>query len=981
MLKGALGYWLSYLGLPLLLGSMASLTYAPEPPPQRKVDFTREILPIFKASCYPCHGPERRQGGLRLSNREEAFKGGISGPAIIPGDAENSLLVKRISSDELGPRMPKGMTALPPEQIELIKRWINEGAEWPENAENIVHWSFVPPQRPPIPEVKNKAWVRNPIDAFILHRLEQEGLSPSPEAPKEVLIRRVYLDLIGLPPSPEEVEAFLKDKRPDAYERLVDRLLASPHYGEHQARKWLDLARYADTDGLEKDLRRSIWRYRDWVIDAFNRDMPFDQFTIEQLAGDLLPNPTLAQRIATGFHRNTIQNLEGGVDQEEAHLEKLYDRVETTGTVWLGLTLNCARCHDHKYDPIAQKEYFQLLAFFNNSKIYPVGDASVGEEKWLEAQIKAPTPEQERELARLERRISELRQRYPNPPTWQTASVVSVQAEQGTQFEVQSDGTILAKGETPDSDVYHLRLSAPLRRITALKIEALPSEQLPNGGSGRADSGNFVLVGATLRVNGQTVPIESAIASFSQDGFDPATVLQEGNKSNGWAVHPRVKEPHELWLILKRPLTLNAPTLQRAPSQATRALTTMKPRSAEPTLELSLRFDSERWKKHSLGHFRISLTDSNAVAVRRAEDALRRYEASLPTTLVMEDNPTDKPLTAVVRIRGMFTNRGETVSAGTPAVLHPFPDDLPRNRLGLAKWLVSPNNPLVARVQVNRMWEMCFGRGIVETSENFGTQGAFPTHPELLDWLAVEFMERGWRLKPIYRLIVTSATYRQSSRVTPELLERDPLNTLYARAPRYRLDAEVIRDNALTIGGLLSRKVGGPSVFPHQPEGVWNVPYNADRWVTSEGEDRYRRGLYTFWRRSAPYPSFIAFDANSREVCTARRPRTNTPLQALVLLNDPVYIECAQGLARRMLKAGKGDLERGIRFGFRACTARLPNPAETEHLVRFYHQMVERYRKDLDATRKLTGTDDPTLAGWVMVAHVLLNLDETISKE
>ncbi len=376
------------------------------PPPQRKVDFAREILPIFRASCFPCHGPERRQGGLRLSNREEAFKGGISGRVIIPGDAENSLLVKRISSDEEGPRMPKGMTALAPEQIELIKRWINEGAHWPDNAENAVHWAFIPPQRPPIPEVKNRAWVRNPIDAFILHRLEQEGLSPSPEAPKETLVRRLYLDLTGLPPTPEEVDAFLKDTRPDAYERLVDKLLDSPHYGERQALVWLDLARYADTDGYEKDLRRTIWRYRDWVIDAFNRDMPFDQFTIEQIAGDLLPNPTLEQRIATGFHRNTMQNLEGGVDQAEAHENKLYDRVDTTATVWLGLTMNCARCHDHKYDPIKQKEYYQLLAFFNNSKIYPVGDASISEEKWLEAQIPAPTPEQTRRLEELTHAIA-----------------------------------------------------------------------------------------------------------------------------------------------------------------------------------------------------------------------------------------------------------------------------------------------------------------------------------------------------------------------------------------------------------------------------------------------------------------------------------------------------------------------------------------------------------------------------------------------
>jgi Protein of unknown function (DUF1549). len=436
-------------------------------------------------------------GRAALSNREEAFKGGISGRVIIPGDAENSLLVKRISSDEEGPRMPKGMTALAPEQIELIKRWINEGAHWPDNAENAVHWAFIPPQRPPIPEVKNRAWVRNPIDAFILHRLEQEGLSPSPEAPKETLVRRLYLDLIGLPPTPEEVDAFLKDTRPDAYERLVDKLLDSPHYGERQALVWLDLARYADTDGYEKDLRRTIWRYRDWVIEAFNRDMPFDQFTIEQIAGDLLPNPTLEQRIATGFHRNTMQNLEGGVDQAEAHENKLYDRVDTTATVWLGLTMNCARCHDHKYDPIKQKEYYQLLAFFNNSKIYPVGDASVSEEKWLEAQIPAPTPEQQRRLQELTQAIAQLESREL-PPT-QVLAPLSVATASGAPVAILEDGTVLARGETPDTEVYRVRVRLPAGELRVLQLECLPHPSLPAQGPGRAHNGNFVLTGVRMQ--------------------------------------------------------------------------------------------------------------------------------------------------------------------------------------------------------------------------------------------------------------------------------------------------------------------------------------------------------------------------------------------------------------------------------------------------------------------------------------------------
>jgi hypothetical protein len=896
-------------------------------------------------------------GGLRLSNREEAFKGGISGRVIIPGDAENSLLVKRISSDEEGPRMPKGMTALSPEQIELIKRWINEGAHWPDNAENAVHWAFIPPKRPPIPEVKNRAWVRNPIDAFILHRLEQEGLSPSPEAPKETLIRRLYLDLIGLPPTPEEVDAFLKDKRPDAYERLVDKLLNSPHYGERQALVWLDLARYADTDGYEKDLRRSIWRYRDWVIEAFNRDMPFDQFTIEQIAGDLLPNPTLEQRIATGFHRNTMQNLEGGVDQAEAHENKLYDRVETTATVWLGLTMNCARCHDHKYDPIKQKEYYQLLAFFNNAKIYPVGDASVSEEKWLEAQIPAPTPEQQRRLQELTQAIAQLESRELPPA--QVLTPLSVATASGAPVAILDDGTVLARGTTPDTEVYRVRVRLPAGELRILQLECLPHPSLPAQGPGRAHNGNFVLTGVRMQVGGKPVAFRDATADFVQDGFNPRAVLQPDNTTSGLAVAGHIGKPNTLTLTLQQPLRLKTPT------------------EAEITLECLY----TTHKQHVLGCFRLKTVYGDMARLIELKAAKRQLEAEIPTTLVMEDNPTDKPLTAVVRPRGEFTRQGEVVETGVPAVLHPFPEGAPRNRLGLALWLVSRDNPLTARVQVNRMWATIFGRGIVETLDNFGTQGAYPTHPELLDWLAVEFMESGWSMKHIYRLIVTSSTYRQSSRATPELLARDPKNELYARAPRYRLPAELVRDVALAASGLLSRKIGGPSVFPPQPEGVWDIPFNADRWITDTGENRYRRGLYTFWRRTAPYPSMVAFDAPSREVCVAMRPRTNTPMQALVLLNDPAYMEAAVALAQRMAERGKGNLQASLRYGFRCCTAREPTPAELQRLEQLYRQMRERYAKQPDAAQKLVGKPDAHTAALALVANTLLNLDETITRE
>jgi hypothetical protein len=647
--------------------------------------------------------------------------------------------------------------------------------------------------------------------------LEQEGLSPSPEAPKETLVRRLYLDLTGLPPTPEEVDAFLKDTRPDAYERLVDKLLDSPHYGERQALVWLDLARYADTDGYEKDLRRAIWRYRDWVIEAFNRDMPFDQFTIEQIAGDLLPNPTLEQRIATGFHRNTMQNLEGGVDQAEAHENKLYDRVDTTATVWLGLTMNCARCHDHKYDPIKQTEYYQMLAFFNNSKIYPVGDARISEEKWLEAQIPAPTPDQQRRLQELTQAIAQLESREL-PPT-QVLTPLSVATASGAPVAILDDGTVLARGKTPDTDVYRVRVRLPAGELRVLQLECLPHPSLPAQGPGRAHNGNFVLTGVRMRVGGKPVAFRDAAADFVQVGFNARAVLQPDNTTSGLAVAGHIGKPNTLTLVLQQPLRLKTP--------------------ADAEIVLECRYTTH--KQHVLGCFRLKTAYGDTARLIELKAAKRQLEAEIPTTLVMEDKPTDKPLTAVVRPRGEFTRQGEVVETGVPAVLHPFPSNAPRNRLGLAQWLVARDNPLTARVQVNRMWATIFGRGIVETLDNFGTQGAYPTHPELLDWLAVEFMESGWRMKHIYRLIVTSSTYRQSSRVTPELLARDPKNELYARAPRYRLPAELVRDVALASSGLLSRKIGGPSVFPPQPEGVWDIPFSGDRWVTDTGENRYRR--------------------------------------------------------------------------------------------------------------------------------------------
>jgi mono/diheme cytochrome c family protein len=748
----------------------------------------REVLPILKASCFQCHGPERQSGGLRLDTRAFALKGGLSGPAITPGSGKASRLLQRLQGVG-GARMPLGFAPLSPEQIARISAWIDQGAVWPADL-NRKHWAYVKPVRPAVPKVKTKAWVRNPIDAFVLARLEKEGLKPSPEAPKGVLLRRVTLDLIGLPPSPKEVDAFLADTSPNAYEKVVDRLLASPHYGERWARLWLDLARYADTNGYEKDARRSIWPYRDWVIQAFNSDMSFREFTIEQIAGDMLPNATRDQKIATGFHRNTMLNEEGGVDREEQRWLTVVDRVGTTGSVWLGTTLACAQCHNHKYDPFTQQDFYRFFAFFDRAK---------------EPTLELPTPELE------------------------------------------------AKRKALQADI-----AAQEARVTAETDEA------------------------------------------------------------------------------KR----------------------------KPLID-------------QLGNLKKQLD-----------------ELSIPTTLVMEEPVTKDLPTTYMHVKGAFLVKGEQVTAGVPEVLPPLPAGETPDRLALAKWLVSDDNPLTARVTVNRFWEQLFGRGIVETSEDFGTQGQRPTHPELLDWLAATFMETrnagnvacGWSMKRLLRLMVTSATYRQDSRVTPALPARDPQNHLLARGPRFRLEAEMIRDSALSAASLLSLKVGGPSVFPYQPDGIWVIPYNGDQWQMSPGDERYRRGLYTFWRRTSPYPSFVSFDATSREFCTVRRIRTTTPLQALTVLNDPAFFDAARGLARRMQKEGGPDVRARLIYGFRCCVARRPKPTELSRLAALYSKELAFYQADAKAAAAVAGgppnqANLPETAALTITANVLLNLDETLTKE
>jgi mono/diheme cytochrome c family protein len=1032
------------------------------------VDFARDIQPIFEATCYKCHGPKSARGQLRLDNKMVALKGGISGAAIIPGDAKKSLLMRRILGADGEARMPMGGAPLKPAQIELIRKWIDQGAEWPENPQSPLssgrnsqsaipqHWAYIKPVRPELPQVKNAAWARNPIDRFILARLEKEGLAPSPETSKETLIRRLYLDLIGLPPSPKEVDQFLADASPDAYEKLVDQLLASPHYGERWAWPWLDLARYADSNGYERDVPRVMWKYRDWVIKALNDDIPFDQFTVEQIAGDMLPAATLDQKIATGFHRNTMLNQEAGVDDEEARWETLVDRVNTTGTVWLGATIGCAQCHNHKYDPFTQKEYYKLLAFFDNYE-YTIYQQP-GNEGWVvEPEIEMPAPEQAAKRAKLQGEIKSLEERLKTVTPelaaaqeewerkfieaqgdWVALDPSELSTDSGTKLTKLEDRSVLATGASPDMETYTVVAKTDLQGVTGVRIEVLPHEKLPRGGPGRDIYGNFNLNRFEVEVAPAGSPAETSKLKFKEakadeyldayrgtsapTNFTPANLLHETSEV-GWGVDAVKRDErlsYQLVLTLDKPLTMAGGTL----------------------LKVRLKFGSEFNRRQSIGRFRLSVTSTqNPAFIVSLPAELRPILAITPTqrdaaqkaaltreflattpllkaereqfaklqrelhairiekALVMQERASFERPSTFLRVRGSYTNIGEKVYAGTPSVLPPLPANRLANRLGLAYWLVDEENPLTSRVTVNRFWEQIFGRGLVETSEDFGTQGERPSHPELLDWLAVTFSDRkterrrdgetertgednpqsairnpqslGWSMKSLLRLIVTSATYRQSSNITPALRERDPYNRLLARGPRFRVEAEMVRDIGLGASGLLNRAVGGPSVNP-SPIG--------------RPEDRYRRGLYTSIRRTTPPPSMAAFDAPSREFCTVRRVRTNTPLQALTVLNDPVFFDFARGMAKRIQAESGPELRDRLIYGFRLCMTRRPSEKEIEELAALYQRQLARFTKDGAAARALLkGADEKTnpaeLAAWTVVSNTLLSLDETLTKE
>jgi mono/diheme cytochrome c family protein len=1001
-------------------------------------DFSAQVQPILAENCYQCHASARPQAQLRLDSLPGILKGGLGGPAIVPGNAAQSRLIHRVQGLHGERRMPLNGSPLTPQQIAILRAWIDRNpnlAASPQTSRSgkpiDKHWAYVPPTRPAIPDVQNPAWVRNPIDAFILARLEKEGIRPAPEASPRTLIRRLSLDLTGLPPTPKEASAF--ETRRD-YDAQVQRLLASPHYGERWARPWLDWARYADTNGFEKDVRRTTWKYRDWVIQALNANLPFDRFTVEQIAGDMLPNATESQRIASGFHRNSMHNEEGGVDPAEAHWDVLIDRVNTTSTVWLASTVGCAQCHNHKFDPFTQKEFYQFLAFFNNAKydVISVGDTST---RWVEKRLDLPTTEQDQKRRALQAELEDLnRQLQARTPAleleqrqWETSvrnassvwtplSLTKVQATGGTQLVPQPDASLLAQGPNPESEAYLLEAQISLPRISGFRLEALPDPSLPRGGPGRDVYGNATITDFTVEI--------------APSSGGPWQRLELTYRADDGSIGRRTKDDKALWFVdatrdearlPRQILALPAQPILPAQPNPQPGLPAAGPGSWR--LRITLGFYSELYKQ-GLGRFRLSATASpdpgrilevpartrpllvkterSKAEQQRLDDAFRAASKSLApvrnrltavrrelgslgmeSALVMtEDLPHERP-GAEMRLRGAFLSPGERVFAATLAVLHPLPQEAMPNRLGLAKWLVSRDNPLTARVLVNRIWETYFGIGLVATSEDFGSQGERPSHPELLDWLAVELMDSGWDLKHLHRLIVTSSAYRQSSAARPELVKKDPYNRLVARGARFRLEAESVRDNALAISGLLSRKVGGPSVMPYQPEGIWDVPYSNDRWMLSPGQDRYRRGLYTFLRRSSPYPQMLNFDAPSREVCTVRRPRTNTPLQALNLLNDPAFFEMAQAFARRILaEGGPTDAERAT-YAFLLATQRPPQPAELERILGALAREQAHFQAHPGAAQQAAGAASPAgpLAAWTLIANALLNLDEVQTRE
>ncbi|MDX1980854.1 MAG: PSD1 and planctomycete cytochrome C domain-containing protein [Bryobacteraceae bacterium] len=980
-------------------------------------DFNREIRPILSDKCFTCHGPDEatRKGRLRLD-------AAANGEAL---DArQRAEVLRRITSDNQALRMPPayaGAAKLNAREIGLMREWLEAGARYD------MHWAFRAPRRPAVPP-SDSSWPRNPVDHFILARLKKEGWSPSRETSPESLLRRVSLDLTGLPPSTGEMDAFLADSKAGAYERAVDRLLESPRYGERMAVDWLDAARYADTHGYQVDPQKEMWPWRDWVVNAFNRNQPFDQFTIEQLAGDMLPSATLEQKIASGFHRNHRINTEAGSIAEEFHAENIFDRIGTTGSVWLGLTIGCARCHDHKYDPLSMRDFYAMYAIYNG--VPEVGTGGPRDGRGNAAPfLRLPAPEVETQIAKVDQRLEDARaqlkevesrlevgyQAWQDSPRaakarWRTMKPTRLSSREGVKLLALADGSVRASGAHPPKDIYTVDTDVKLENVSAFRLELLPDPLLPGGCSGRGAKGKAELTLFEAKLDGRTLELETATATYGTPESILERVLRPMEQiKRGWTLGDRCGEPHALF-IETRNLVNSAGT---------------KP--------LSIRLGSEWGEGALLGRFRLSYTSDefptplpeeitaigNKPAPSRTpaeEKQLRRYYVSrfhehrraqtrvtaienlrrallnrIPSTMVMAQ--MESPRETHLLMRGQYDKPGEMVKPAVPAILPPLAPGTEANRLSFARWLVSPSHPLTARVTVNRIWQSIFGTGLVKTVEDFGSQGEAPSHPELLDWLAVEFVESGWNVKALIRLMVTSAAYRQSSAMTPEMVERDPENRLLARGPRFRLAAEMIRDQALFAAGLLHEQRGGPPVKPYQPEGYWeqiSVRGAKGEYQRSTGASLYRRSLYIYWRRTIPPPGLTTFDAPTREFCVVRRDRSSTPLQALALLNDETYVEAARVLAARMISEGGSTPAERVNYAFRRTTLRPPRPEEMNVLTAGLERRMVEYRKDPRAAEALLkagesprpGRIDPVeLAAYTTVASVILNLDEVVTKQ
>ncbi len=1055
-----------------LLPGRAAVDVSKLPPAAtRAVDFTKDIQPIFEATCWNCHGPKKEESGLRLDQRAAALKGGEHGAVIVAGQSAESLLIHAVSGlhDEL--KMPKKGEKLTAEQVGLLRAWIDQGAKMPERIAGAKdpkdHWAFKAPVKPKVPVIsktvisksvaegrKTASLItdslitsKNPIDAFILARLEKENLQPSPEAEKVTLLRRLSLDLIGLPPTPRDVDAFLEDKSKDAYEKAVEQLLASPHYGERWARHWLDAARYADSDGYEKDMSREMWPYRDYVVNAFNRDLPYNQFIIEQLAGDQLPNAKQDQIVATGFLRNSMVNMEGAIDPEQFRMEAMFDRMDAIGKAMLGVTIQCAQCHNHKFDPISQEEYYRLFAFLNNDH---------------EARPVIYSPDQHMKLAALHRQRTEieddLKHRAPNwakqmaawedsvksnQPEWIVFGDLNQEGEKDQRYEDKKDGSWLACGYAPTKMTQWFRVTNDVSGVTAFRLELLTDPNLPYGGPGRAFNGTCALseflveaMDAKQPTNKMKVKWKEATADVEQPeraleanfsdkttnsrSTGPIQFAIDGKDNTAWGINVgpgRRNQDRKAVFVAEKPAGFTNGTYWRIGLRQTHG-----------------GWNSDDHMNNNLGRFRISATKAEGGAKadplpKKVRDILviprdQRTPVQIATvfsywrttvpewkeanekidalwkeypdgatsmTLLSREQPRE---THLLR-RGDWLKPSQPVTAGVPAIFNPLPNNADGSRLTFAKWLTDRKSPTTARVMVNRVWQAYFGIGLVNTSEDFGTQSEAPSHPELLDWLAVDFMDHDWSFKHLHRLIVTSAAYRQSSKVTPEIYEKDPYNRLLARGPRFRVEGEIVRDIALAASGLLNPKIGGPSIMPPAPTFLFEPPasYAPFPWKHDTSAEKYRRALYTFRRRSTPYPALQSFDVPNGDTSCVRRQRSNSPLQALVSLNESIFVECSQALARKTLaEGGKTDQER-ITYAFRRALARSPQPDEMQELTALLNKEKQRMADGwINAPEVATGTNaiprdlpegaTPTqLAAYTLVSRVLLNLDETITKE